>query len=382
MKTYFILFLFLLCSCRSSDETAEITLPQLTTKEVTVDEDGLIILGGQVNNNGGESITKNGVVWGTSANVSLENYTDKEEQFSSNDNFEFKSKKVFLPNTVYYFRAFAQNSKGLAYGNTTNYKTGSVVETLDPLNITTVEATLVAKFQQPQGNLSYAGFVYATTPNPTIYDKSTPTTGVIGSMNYTIKLSNLIRNTEYYIRSFTKINEKYYYGEQKKIKTAGYFGPAGGIVAYDKGIVSDGWRYLEISIKDVGRNYADTGFYRFGAIWSKSPNSYLAGTSEKMGDGMNNTNFIVSKIPGESAAKFCANHTANGYSDWFLPSKEEATTILNSLYKGGMSLTSGLQTWSSSEIDAESAYFVYATGDGAVSAPKFGDSKTYPVRKY
>lgn len=383
MKTYFLLFLsFFFFSCgSSSDDIQETTLPQLTTKEITLDEDGFLKTGGKITNAGGSQISKVGVIWSTSSNVSLENYNtdDKEETFSSEEDFEIRSKKVFLPNTTYYFRAFAQNSKGTALGNVISYKYGNVVETLDPTAITTVSATLNGKFYQPYGNLAYAGFVYATHQDPTIFDSGTQTVGALGTMAYKVELSGLVRNTEYYIRSYTKIKDKYYYGEQKKIKTAGYFGPGGGIVAYDKGVFADGWRYLEISLKDVGRNYATFGFYRFGSIWSQT-RTYIAGTSEKMGDGPSNTDFIISKISGESAAKFCKQHTANGYNDWFLPSKDEALAIMTSLNKGGMSLNSGLTTWSSSEASENEAYFISTTG--AFKYGKDGDNKTYPVRRY
>ncbi|PZU86940.1 MAG: hypothetical protein DI529_07880 [Chryseobacterium sp.] len=385
MKTYFILYLSLFlfsCSSSSDDNVQELAVPQLTTKEISLDDEGFLKLGGKVTNNGGSQISKVGVIWGTSSNISLDNYAteDKEEMFSSNEDFEFKSKKVFVPSTTYYFRAFAQNSKGISLGNLVSYKYGNVIETFDPTEITTVSAKLNGKFYQPSGNLSYAGFAYGQNPNPTVLDKTVPSVGVIGTMNYSIQLSGLVRNTEYYIRSYTKINDKYYYGEQKKIKTTGYFGPAGGIVAYDKGIVSDGWRYLEISNKDVGRNYATPPFYRFGAAWSNSPVSYLAGTSEKMGDGLSNTDFIISKISGESAAKFCKQHSANGFADWFLPSKEEAIAILTSLSNGGMSLNSGLKTWTSSEVDAQQAFYIYSAG--ASASQKIGDAVTYPVRRY
>ncbi|MDP9957606.1 hypothetical protein J2X97_003275 [Epilithonimonas hungarica] len=386
MKIYFIFFLSLFlfsCSSSTDNEMQELTVPQLTTKELSLDDEGFLKLGGKITNNGGSQISKVGVIWSTSSNVSLENYAteDKEEMFSSNENFEFKSKKIFAPNTTYYFRAFAQNNRGTALGNVVSYKYGNVIETLDPTEITTVSATLNGKFYQPLGNLSYAGFVYATHSEPTIFDNGTSSVAALGTMNFNIQLTGLTRNTDYYIRSYTKIDNRYYYGEEKKIKTAGYFGPAGGIVAYDKGIVSDGWRYLEISNKDVGRNYATAGFYRFGAVWSTSPASYLAGTSEKMGDGLSNTNFIISKLSGESAAKFCADHSVNGFSDWFLPSKEEAVAIITSLYKGGMSLQSGLSTWTSSEIDTQQAFFINSPGL-ASGYQKIGDNKTYPVRRY
>jgi len=385
MKTYFILFLSLFlfsCSSSSDDEVRE-SVPQLTTKDISLDDDGLLKIGGKITNTGGNQISRVGVIWSTSANVSLENYAteDKEELFSSNEDFEFRSKKIFLPNTTYYFRAFAQNNKGTALGNVVSYKYRNVIETLDPTEITTVSATLNGKYYQPLGNLSYAGFVYATHSEPTIFDSSAASAATLGTMNFKVQLTGLTRNTEYYIRSYTKIDNRYYYGEEKKIKTAGYFGPAGGIVAYDKGVTTDGWRYLEISNKDVGKNYCSTmpPLCRFGAAWSET-NNYIAGTSEKMGEGPNNTNFIISKISGDTAAKFCKQYSVNGYSDWFLPSKAEAEAIFTSIRKGGMYLNSGLVSWTSSEINSNEAYLIY--GDGSTSGQKYADYKTYPVRRY
>lgn len=380
MKTYFFLFIsFFLLSCSSSsDDFQEPTVPQLTTKEISVDDDGLLKLGGKITSNGGVSISQTGVIWSTSSSVTWENYNtdDKEATYSSEEDFEIKSKKVFIPNTTYYFRAFAQNSKGTALGNTVSYKYGQVVETLDPTVITTVSATLNGRFYQPLGNLAYAGFVYATHQDPTISDRSTQTAGIIGTMNYKVELTGLVRNTEYYIRSYTKIKDKYYYGDQKKIKTAGYFGPAGGIVAYDKGVFTDGWRYLEVSNKVVGQNNG----YGILAEWGSFPHSYIAGTSNKMGDGPSNTVFIVSKLSGKCAARFCADYSVNGYSDWFLPSKEEAEAILKSLSKGGMSLNSGLTTWTSSEVNSGQAFYV--SDYSSTELQKEADRETYPVRRY
>ena len=380
MKTYFILFLSLFlfsCSSSSDDEVRE-SVPQLTTKEISLDDDGLLKIGGKITNTGGSQISRVGVIWSTSADVSLENYEtkDKEEMFSSNEDFEFRSKKVFLPNTTYYFRAFAQNNKGTALGNVVSYKYRNIVETLDPTEITTVTATLNGKYYQPLGNLSYAGFVYATHSEPTIFDQATSSAASLGTMNFKVQLTGLTRNTEYYIRSYTKIDNRYYYGEEKKIKTAGYFGPAGGIVAYDKGVFTDGWRYLEISNKVIGVNNG----YGILAVWSESPHSYIAGTSDKMGDGPSNTAFIVSKVSGKSAAKYCADYSINGYSDWFLPSKEEAEAILKSLSKGGMSLNSGLNTWTSSEVNSGQAFYVNDYSSSALQ--KHADRETYPVRRY
>jgi len=105
----------------------------------------------------------------------------------------------------------------------------------------------------------------------------------------------------------------------------GDLGPAGGIVFYDKGNNTDGWRYLEVAPKDLGK-----------AKWGL--NAYdLKGTSTEIGFGNWNTELIIAALNmaalnrrGESgtAAQLCKDYTLNGYNDWFLPSRDE----LNLLY--------------------------------------------------
>ena len=67
-------------------------------------------------------------------------------------------------------------------------------------------------------------------------------------------------------------------GARKNKYSIGDVGPAGGIVFYDKGDNSDGWRYMEASTKAVGR--AVWGCYRYS----------MGGTGGKtVGSGRENT---------------------------------------------------------------------------------------------
>ncbi len=116
-------------------------------------------------------------------------------------------------------------------------------------------------------------------------------------------------------------------------------GPAGGIVFYDKGRYTNGWRYLEAAPSDQGR-------YEWGG-----DETAIGGTGTGIGSGKANTEKIVAKLGynrgTDYAAKICADLELGGYDDWFLPSKDE----LNELYKhkeavGGFS---SVFYWSSSE---------------------------------
>jgi len=123
------------------------------------------------------------------------------------------------------------------------------------------------------------------------------------------------------------------------------YGPAGGIIFYDKGKYTDGWRYLEFAPADS----------EFKATWGleyvKCPD-----TSEAIGSGKANTAKIIKLLDAngekEKAAQKCALLTINGYNDWFLPSKGE----LNELYKyiadvGNVDELGLYMYWSSSASD-------------------------------
>ena len=130
-------------------------------------------------------------------------------------------------------------------------------------------------------------------------------------------------------------------------------GPAGGIVFYDKGFYSDGWRYLEAATADIG-------LYVFGYYRPSSGSNCEVWTGKFVGTGKYNTDALVKAmdIDGkayssssglattEYAARKCYDYESGGYSDWFLPSKNE----LNLLYqqKTVVGISSGFY-WSSSE---------------------------------
>ena len=105
-------------------------------------------------------------------------------------------------------------------------------------------------------------------------------------------------------------------------------GPAGGYIFYDKGEYSDGWRYLEAAPEDDEP-----------AMWSES-RVVVSGTSETIGSGKENTMLIVTALnklrETGTAAQICDAKTINGYSDWFLPSKDELNLMYDNLHRMGM----------------------------------------------
>ena len=136
------------------------------------------------------------------------------------------------------------------------------------------------------------------------------------------------------------------------IYEVGDTGPAGGLIFYDKGSLTDGWQYLEA---------APYGWYNSGddplLPWGGSGTS-VGNTSTLLETGEANTALIVTALgAGTYAAKVCDDYSVvvDGmtYDDWFLPSREELSrmyTELNSI--GGFT---AYHYWSSSELSATDA---------------------------
>ena len=74
--------------------------------------------------NGGASISAYGIVWSTSQNPTVE-LSSKTKEASSYNAFSSTMNNL-KPNTKYYVRAYATNSKGTAYGNELSFTTGTL----------------------------------------------------------------------------------------------------------------------------------------------------------------------------------------------------------------------------------------------------------------
>jgi hypothetical protein len=115
-------------------------------------------------------------------------------------------------------------------------------------------------------------------------------------------------------------------------------GPAGGIIVFDKGFYSNGWRFLERA--------SDTLMGSFGC-----ENIYIHGTTPYFGDGYENTERLAAACDG--AARACSEYAYNGFNDWFLPSLGE--TLLMTGYP--MTMYSAETLISSSEKNENEFFF-------------------------
>ena len=106
-----------------------------------------------------------------------------------------------------------------------------------------------------------------------------------------------------------------------------------------------------------------------GIVWWNGSYVTIGATSTSLGTGNANTNAIVSvQGAGSYAAKLCYDLVLNGYSDWYLPSRDELSMLYsNKAFIGGFAAAN---YWSSSESASNSAW-------GQV----FGVGNQYPISK-
>jgi len=115
-------------------------------------------------------------------------------------------------------------------------------------------------------------------------------------------------------------------------------GPAGGIVFYDKGEFTDGWRYLEAAPHDASQ----------GSSWSVGNADVKVKTENGIGTGKANTKAIIAaQGDGDYAALLCRSLTTGGYHDWFLPSRAELEMLWTVLGKNGLGGFDKKWYWSS-----------------------------------
>jgi hypothetical protein len=155
-----------------------------------------------------------------------------------------------------------------------------------------------------------------------------------------------------------------------------YYGPLpeigdlilGGIVFY---IDETGQHGLVAALEDIGQ-------FQWGCYGT----SISGADGQAIGTGLQNTLEIVSGCSETPiAASEALAYESGGYSDWFLPSKDELVEMYNTIGNGGLEGNIGgfenTWYWSASESNSYVAWYVYFYDGYAYTS---GKSNTYRVR--
>jgi hypothetical protein len=121
-------------------------------------------------------------------------------------------------------------------------------------------------------------------------------------------------------------------------------GPAGGLVFYDKGEYSGGWRYMECAPvsteQHVRWGVSDKQFVNATADADLAGEEVAVSTATGIGTGAENTKAIAAMLSAQGksgrAAQICDALSYGGKDDWFLPSKDELYQIYRNLAAKGL----------------------------------------------
>jgi hypothetical protein len=125
---------------------------------------------------------------------------------------------------------------------------------------------------------------------------------------------------------------------------------------------------------------ADAGLKQWAPVFENN----LTATSTT--DGSANTVALEARGATYAAGYYCGTLSANGYSDWFLPSRNElALLYANKVAIGGFDVSGGWPAsyyWSSTERDTNSAYDRIFSNNTLYNDVKSGALSVRCVRRY
>jgi len=228
------------------------------------------------------------------------------------------------------------------------------------------------------GPVTARGVCWSTTTAPLVSGSHTTDAGTTGTFSSSI--TGLTGSTTYYVRAYATNYMGTNYGAEVSFTTSAP-------------VMAIGDLYLGGKIAYILQS-GDPGYddnVPHGIIAAPSDltairwrNTYTTtgATATALGTGNANTNTIVTNQgAGNYAAKLCADLEVGGYSDWYLPSKDELNKLyLNSVAIGDFNLWADY--WSSTESSSTNAWRQYFNDGSQVITDKGLTIRARAVRAF
>lgn len=248
------------------------TVPMLTTLRVVVVTATSVSCDVEVVDEGGYDVTERGVCWGTNDQQLTVEGEHLAAETAGPGEFTVVISELGV-GKQYFFRGYAINSLGVAYGETlslTTYDGLPVVKTLSVSDITTITAVCCGEVIDPGlSDVRERGFCWSLTENPTIDDFHVKSF-VNGIGVYNCTATHLTDSTVYHLRAYCRNRQGISYGEEIVFATL----PSLPVVST--------FRVSEITAHSAwcgGRVESDGGHAQVerGICWSTSPNPTVDG---------------------------------------------------------------------------------------------------------
>ena len=351
------------------------TFPTLTTTTASLITTTTAKCGGNVTSDGGATITSRGICWGTTTNPLV---TGSHTSDGTDTGVFTSSITGLAANTLYYVRAYASNSAGTAYGNEVSFITLAIT--------TTAASSITANTVQSGGNvisdggatIISRGVCWGTTTNPLV--SGSHTSDGTGTGVFTSNITGLVANTLYYVRAYATNSLGTAYGNEVSFTTPiVYIGDIyqGGKVAY---ILQAGDPGYDVNVQHgFIAATTDQGILN---TWYNGTYTTTGATGTALGTGSANTTAIIASQgnTGTYAAKICRDYTGGGYSDWYLPSRDELNKLyLNKIAIGGFA---DALYWSSTEYNISNAWYYHLNSGNSSNYNKNYTGKVRAVRTF
>jgi hypothetical protein len=279
--------------------------------------------------------------------------------------------------TTYHCRIRATNAVNVSYSDDIPFTTeisAPQLTTNEVTNILAFSATCGGNITHDGGaSVTARGVVWSTNPEPTLADNFT--VDGAGSGSFTSEMTDLVINTTYYVRAYATNAVGTSYGNERTFSAGVGTLYQGGIIAYflqpgDPGYVEGETHGIIAAPSDQSP----------GAQWG-CYGTLIGGTSTDLGTGAANTAAIVAGCSEAGiAAQICNDLELNGYTDWYLPSKDE----LNKLYLS-KNLIGGFASayyWSSSEDSSANAWEQTFSNGSKSNYSKYYNNRVRAVRAF
>ena len=207
------------------------------------------------------------------------------------------------------------------------------------------------------------GICYGLTPKPTTGSFVVSRPAATGQ--FAVPITGLLPRTTYYVRSYARNFSTTWYSNETSFTTDLKVGSRyrGGVVFYLDAASSSGLVAAEpLTAQKWG-----------------CPGEDVSNTSVLLYQGFTNTSRIFSNcFDLQTAGRTCFDFAVNGFSDWYLPSRDE----LDAYRQSALGVSRAGRFWSSSQFDADKAWSVDFSAGISQPQSKADTLQVLPIRSF